>query len=110
MALPAGALREVVVIETPHHERNEVGEAVQTLWGEMARRRASIEQVSASEQQQLGQTGSTRTFTVRMRYCDGLREGSRLRWVTRENRLLYVSSVVERGRREEHEVYAEERD
>jgi hypothetical protein len=45
-----------------------------------------------------------------MRYCDGIREGCRLRWVTRENRLLYVSSVVERGRMEEHEIYAEERD
>jgi SPP1 family predicted phage head-tail adaptor len=108
--IAAGALREVLIIEVPHQERNEVGEEVQTHWVEMARRRASVEQVSASEQQQLGQTGSTRTFTVRMRYCDGIREGCRLRWVTRENRLLYVSSVVERGRMEEHEIYAEERD
>lgn len=107
--LPAGTLREVLVIEQAEEHRNELGETVQTSWREVARRRASVEQMSNAETQQLGQTSGTSSFIVRMRFCPILQGGMRLRWENRENRLLFVSSVVEKGRREEHEVYAEER-
>jgi len=33
----------------------------------------------------------------------------RLRWVTRDNRILWIAGLIERGNREEHEVTAEER-
>jgi len=109
MALPSGTLREVVIVEAARQARNEVGEAVQTMWVEHTRRRASIESVGYSEQQINRQTGGSVSHVVRMRYVPGLVGGMRLRWESRGNRLLYVSSVVERGHREEHEVYAEER-
>lgn len=108
--LPAGVLREVVVIEQAEEHRNELGETVQTSWHEVARRRASIEPVAYSEaQNEINRTGAVYSFVVRMRFFADLRGGMRLRWENRGNRLLYVSSVVERGNKVEHEVYAEER-
>jgi head-tail adaptor len=107
--LPAGILRELVVIERARQERNEVGEAVQTRWDEVARRRAAIEQSAGSEAQQMYQTAGSTSWLVRMRFCEQLATGMRLRWVSRANRILYVASVVERGNREEHEVLGEER-
>ena len=107
--LPAGVLREVVVIEKAEEHRNELGETVQTSWHEVARRRANIEPIAYSEIQRQGQTAGTATHTVRMRFLPQLAGGMRLRWENRENRLLYVSSVVEKGRREEQEVTCEER-
>lgn len=107
--LPAGILRELVVIEVARQERNEVGEAVQTRWDEIGRRRAAIEQSAGGEAQQMHQTAGTKSWFVRMRYCEPLASGMRLRWASRNDRILYVSSVIERGNREEHEVYAEER-
>lgn len=109
MALPSGILREVVIVEAAEQTRNEVGEAVQVSWNEVTRRRASVEPVGYTEQQINRQTGGSVSHVVRMRYVPGLAGGMRLRWESRGNRLLYVSSVVERGYREEHEVYAEER-
>lgn len=107
--LPAGLLREVVVIEKAEEHRNDVGETVQTSWHEVVRRRANIEQLSGSEQVQMGQTAGSSGFTVRMRYCSALKGGMRLRWENRQNRILYISSIVEKNNREEHEVFAEER-
>jgi head-tail adaptor len=109
MALPSGILREVVVIEAAQQVRNELGESVQANWREFTRRRASVEDVGYTEAQVNRQTGGSVSHVVRMRFVPGLVGGMRLRWESRGNRLLYVSSVVERGHREEHEVYAEER-
>jgi hypothetical protein len=33
----------------------------------------------------------------------------RLRWQSREDRILYISGIVERGHRQEHELQCEER-
>jgi len=105
MALPAGILRHRVTIEAATDARNTLGETSQT-WTPFLDRWASIEAVSYSEQQQQGQTSGTVTHSVRMRYAPGLTGKMRLRW---GGRLLYVSSVIEKGHREEHELQCEER-
>jgi len=105
--LPAGILREFVIIESPTEERNALGESVQT-WDEFSTRWASIEAISYLEQSRRGQIGGSISHTVRMRYVPGLTGQMRLRWASRGGRLLYISSVVERGIREEHELQVEE--
>lgn len=107
MPLPSGQLREVFAIESPVETRNAVGESVQT-WQEEGRRYGSYEAISYSEQTRRDQIGGTVSATVRIRYFPGLTGQHRLRWVSRGDRYLYISSVIERGHREEHELGVEE--
>ena len=110
MAIDAGQLREMVVVEAPTYSRNAVGEMVPVEpWSVVARRRASVQAVGYSEQRQLSQMGGSASHLVTMRYAEGITGGMRLRWVSRGDRMLYVSSVIETGNREGLEVYAEER-
>jgi SPP1 family predicted phage head-tail adaptor len=104
----AGPLREVVVIEAPREEQNSLGESVQT-WHRFAVRRASVEAVSYAESTRRQQTGGELSHTVRLRYVEGIRGSMRLRWQSREDRILYISGIVERGHRQEHELQCEER-
>jgi SPP1 family predicted phage head-tail adaptor len=106
--LPAGVLREVVIIERPVEVRNAVGESVQE-WTEHARCRAGVEEVGYYESQRMNQVGGSVSHVVRIRFCPGISGAMRVRWVSRDNRMLYISGVVERGRREEHELTCEER-
>lgn len=105
MSLPAGILREKVLVEQPTETRNTMGEATQS-WSTLVERWASVEAVAYSERQQNNQTGGTISHAVRMRYVPGLTGKMRLRW---GERLLYISSVIDRGHREEHAVDCEER-
>jgi len=105
MPLPAGILREKVVIEEASETRNALGESSQT-WATLTERWAELRAVSYSERQDNNQTGGTISHAVRMRYVPGLTGKMRLRW---GSRLLYISSVIERGDREEHELDCEER-
>jgi SPP1 family predicted phage head-tail adaptor len=107
MGLPAGALRELVAIERPVEVRNELGESVQT-WEHFARRRAHIEAISYTEQQQRQQLGGSVSHLVRIRYLEGLTGNMSVRWITRGGRLLHITGVVEKNNREEHEVSCEE--
>lgn len=107
MPLPSGILRELFAIESPTETRNALGESVQT-WAEEGRRYGSYEAISYSEQTRRGQIGGSTSATVRIRYFDGLTGKHRLRWLSRGGRLLYISSVIERGVREEHELAVEE--
>jgi SPP1 family predicted phage head-tail adaptor len=107
MPLPAGILRETVVIETPQETRNALGESVQT-WSTFATRRASVVADSYQEMERRQQIGGMISHTVRMRYVEGLTGKMRLRWTSRGDRILYISSVVERNFREEHELSCEE--
>lgn len=104
----SGPLREVVVIEEPKESRNALGEAVQT-WETFATRRASIEAVGYSESIRRQQTGGELSHTVRLRFVPGLRGSMRLRWLSRSDRILWISGIVERGHREEHELACAER-
>jgi SPP1 family predicted phage head-tail adaptor len=107
MPLPAGILRESVTIQTPTETRNALGEIVQS-WSTFTTRRASVIADSYSEQTRRGQIGGTTTFTVRMRYVPGLSGKMRVRWDSRDGRILYISGVVEKGFREEHELSCDE--
>lgn len=107
MPLAAGLLREVVRIETPTETRNEMGESVLT-WSTFTTRRAYVEPISSFELERRGQVGGMTSYTVRLRYVPGLTTAMRLVWTSRENRVLYVSSIIESGHREEHELTCEE--
>ena len=106
--LPAGILTEMVVVEAPTETRNALGETT-LAWSEFGKRWASIRAVGYSEQEIRKQTTGNATHTIRMRYMPGLTGKMRLRWSSRSNRILYISSVVEHGRREEHELACEEK-
>lgn len=107
MPIPAGLLRERFVIEEPSESRNELGESVQT-WAEIGQRFGSYEAISYVEQERRNQIGGSTSATVRIHYFPGLTGRHRLRWTSRDDRLLYISSVVERGYRDEHELTVEE--
>lgn len=104
----AGTLRESIVIERPVEVRNELGEATQE-WVEFARRRASVEMSGYTESLRMAQIGGAATWTVRLHYVTGLEAGMRVRWVSRANRILYISSVLEVDRMSEHSLICEER-
>ena len=108
MPIPAGILREKIVIEQQTETRNAFGEATSS-WSTFATRRASVESISYSETQKQNRIGGSATWIVRCHYVEGLTGKMRVRWASRGNRYLYVSSVVERGVRNEHEITCEEK-
>lgn len=108
MPLNAGDLRESVVVEYAIERRTDEGETI-PVWETLARRRASVRPLSYMEQQQTFQTGGSASHAVAIRYCDGVTGGMRLRWESRGDRKLYISSVIEHGDREGHELICEER-
>ena len=103
-----GALREVVVIEAAHEAQNEVGEMVIT-WEPWRRVRASVANVGFYQSLRAQQMSADVTHIITIHYCDGLVGSMRLRWESRDNRLLYISSITEQGIRQWHEITAEER-
>lgn len=106
--IPAGTLRERVVIEQQVETRNTLGETT-VAWTPYAVRRASVESISYQEQERRKQIGGTGTFVVRCHYVTGLTGKMRIRWESRADRLLYIASVVERGHRDEHELTCDEK-
>lgn len=107
MPIPAGLLRERFAIEEPTETRNDLGESVQE-WSEVGQRFGSYEATSYVEQERRSQIGGSVSATVRIPYFAGLTGRHRLRWLNRDERLLYISSVVERGFRDEQELTVEE--
>lgn len=108
MAIPAGSLRETIVIEKQTETRNAFGEASST-WSTHANRRASVEAISYTETQKQNRIGGAATWVVRCYFVDGISGKMRVRWKSRSDRLLYISSVVEVGPRQEHELTCEEK-
>lgn len=109
MALPPGILREKFALEElPADERNDVGERITSEWTEVGRFFGSYEQQAYIEQEQRGKVGGSVQALVRTHWRPGVAGGMRLRWLTRDDRLLYVSSVLERGNRQELEIQVEE--
>ena len=107
MAIPSGILRELYAVEAPTETRNAAGESVQA-WQEIARVYGSYEAITFSESQRMAAIGGSTNAIVRIRYRTGVGANQRLRWVSREGRLLYISGVVERGNRDELELTVEE--
>lgn len=106
--IPAGQLRETVVIEKQTETRNAFGEATSS-WSTHATRRASVEAISYSETQKQNRIGGSTTWVVRCHFVDGITGKMRIRWSSRGNRYLYISSVVEVGPRQEHELTCDEK-
>jgi SPP1 family predicted phage head-tail adaptor len=107
MAIPSGILTEVFEIQEPVSTRNAAGESV-TTWEAVRQVYGSYEATSYSEQARRGQIGASLQATVRIRYVAGVAGNMRLRWVSRDDRILMIAGVVERGRREELELTVEE--
>lgn len=105
--LPAGTLRERFAIEEPTETRNSLGESVQT-WSEVGQRLGSYEATTYAEADRRGQMTGTVSAVVRMHYFPGLTGRHRLRWLSRDDRVLYISAVIERNNRREHELTVEE--
>lgn len=103
----AGTYREVFAVEAPTRSRNAAGGTVET-WSEVARIYGSYEAVSYSEQSRRGQIGGGISATVYTRWRDGITGDMRLRWISRQDRLLYISAIVEQGNREDLELTVEE--
>lgn len=105
--LPSGILTEVFAIERPSITRNAAGESV-TTWERLRTVFGSYEALSYNEQARRGQIGGSVQATVRTHYVDGVLGSMRLVWLSRSNRILMISGVVEKGRREELELAVEE--
>lgn len=105
--LPSGLLTELYELQTPVAQRNEAGESV-TTWQRVRRFYGSYEALTYSENARRGQIGGNLQATVRIRYVDGVAGNQRLVWLSRQNRVLMIAGVVERGRREELELTVEE--
>lgn len=103
MIVDPGAMRHRITVETPSDVRNSVGETSQT-WAVFATRWANVQPITYSEQTRRGQIGGSTSYQVNLRYLAGLTASMRLVWPARSNMVLYISSIVEVGNKEEHEL------
>lgn len=105
--LPSGILTEVFAIERPAVTRNAAGESV-TTWQRVRTVFGSYEALSYNEQARRGQIGGSVQATVRIHYVPDVAGTMRLVWLSRSSRILMITGVVEKGRREELELAVEE--
>lgn len=103
MPRPSGPYRETFVIERPIRTRNSAGATVET-WEPVGRICGSYEAM-AYYQNEGRRTIQAMIYT---RYTEAIRGDMRLRWSSRSDRILYVSSIVEKGNREDLELTVEE--
>jgi head-tail adaptor len=101
----AGAYREVFAVEASTRSRNEAGAVVET-WSEAFRIYGSYEAVSYFEEDRRRRISSI----VRTRYRDDIKGSMRLRWISRNDRILYIAGIVEQGNREDLELTVEEKE
>lgn len=101
--IEAGKLTEIVVVQSAVESRNHLGETTLS-WNTYATRWASVEGVTVSESLD-GQQSTSVTHNVQMRYLDGLTTQMRLYW---RGRTLEIISVLEHGRRSEHQLICQE--
>ena len=94
----------LAVVQTPTESANAIGEPILS-WGAFATRWIAILPLSGNEQVTALANEGNVTHRVRMRYTSGLKPKMR---VTCEGRTFEIMSVVERGRREEHELMVSE--
>jgi SPP1 family predicted phage head-tail adaptor len=102
--LRSGIMDQLAVVQTPTESANAIGEPILT-WSTFATRWVAILPLSGNEQiTALANEGNV-THRIRMRYTAGIKPKMRL---VSEGRTFEIMSVVERGRREEHELMASE--
>ena len=102
--LRSGLMDSLATVQTPTESANGIGEPILT-WSDFATRWIAIVPLTGNEQMTaMAQEGSV-THRIRMRYTSGMKPKMRL---ISEGRTFEVMSVVERGRREEHELMVTE--
>jgi SPP1 family predicted phage head-tail adaptor len=102
--LKSGVMDQKAIIETPIEGVNSIGEPTLT-YSTFATRWIALLPLSGAERVASLQNEATVTHRVRMRYTPGLKPKMRL---VSEGRTFQIDSVVERGRREEHELLVTE--
>lgn len=102
--LRSGTMDRLAVVQTPTESASAIGEPILT-WADFATRWIAVLPLSGSESMQAMASEGSVTHRVRMRYTPGLKPKMRL---TCEGRTFEIMSVVERGRREEHELMVSE--
>ena len=102
--LKAGIMDQQAEIQSPTEGVNSIGEPTFT-YSAFATRWMALLPLSGAERIASLQNEGTVTHRVRMRYTTGLKPKMRL---VSEGRTFEIDSVVERGRREEHELLVTE--
>ena len=102
--LPAGLMDTRATIQTPTEGLNELNEPTLT-YTTFATRMIALLPLSGNEQINAMANEASVTHRVRMRYTDGL--VPKMRFVV-GSRTFEIMSVLERGRREEHECMVNE--
>jgi SPP1 family predicted phage head-tail adaptor len=102
--LKSGIMDHKAEIQSPTEGVNSIGEPTFT-YSTFATRWIALLPLSGAERVASLQNEGTVTHRVRMRYTDGLKPKMRLVSV---GRTFEIDSVVERGRREEHELLVTE--
>lgn len=102
--LKSGLMDQKATIQTPTEGTNSIGEPTFT-YSTFATRWMALLPLSGAERVASLQNEGTVTHRVRMRYTSGLKPKMRL---VSEGRTFEIDSVVERGRREEHELLVTE--
>lgn len=102
--LKSGTMDHLATIETPTEGTNSIGEPTFT-YSTFATRWIALLPLSGAERVASLQNEGTVTHRVRMRYTHGLKPKMRL---LSDGRTFEIDSVVERGRREEHELLVTE--
>ena len=102
--LRSGIMDRSAVVQTPTESANAIGEPILT-WSTFATRWIAILPLSGNEQVTALANEGNVTHRVRMRYTAGLKPKMRL---VCDGRTVEITSAVERGRREEHELMVTE--
>jgi len=102
--LHSGIMDQLATVQTPTEGTNSIGEPTLT-YSTFATRWIALLPLSGAERIASMQNEGTVTHRVRMRYTAGLKPKMRL---LSDGRTFEIDSVVERGRREEHELLVTE--
>lgn len=102
--LQSGLMDQKATVQSPTEGTNSIGEPTFT-YSTFATRWIALLPLSGAERVASMQNEGTVTHRVRMRYTSGLKPKMRL---VSEGRTFEIDSVVERGRREEHELLVTE--
>lgn len=102
--LKSGLMDHLCTVQTPTEGTNSIGEPTFT-YSTFAMRWIALLPLSGAERVASLQNEGTVTHRVRMRYTSGLKPKMRL---VSDGRTFEIDSVVERGRREEHELLVTE--
>jgi head-tail adaptor len=106
--IPAGELREAVIVQIPVKTTNVYGEEI-IEWQDFAKRRAKIGGRTISELSLSDAQFTSGRYDVTFRYLQGLTAEMRLVWVSRSpQRALDIVAITEKGFKEDHELVCKE--